>query len=43
MKRIYTRPDQREPKRPDEFELRLQRRPDLPAQGPRTLEQSADE
>jgi hypothetical protein len=43
MKRIDTRPDQCEPRRPDEFELRPQRRPDLPAQGPRTLEQSGDE
>jgi hypothetical protein len=42
MKRIDTRPDRRKPRRPDEFELRPQRRPDLPAQGSHTSEQSGD-
>jgi hypothetical protein len=42
MKRIDTRLDRRKPRRPDEFELRPQRRPDLPAQGPHASEQSGD-
>jgi hypothetical protein len=34
--------DRRKPRRLDEFESRQQQRPDLPAQGPHTSEQSGD-
>jgi hypothetical protein len=34
--------DRRKPRRPDEFELQLQRIPDIPAEGPHTSEPSED-